>query len=237
MTPVNEEDSKTQKIARELFFSLPERVRSIREGVKMTREQFAESTGVNIHTIKALEQKGVMPGGEVLTKIAQAFPEHALWLISGKVQKIGGHLMPENAKASDQVAMTIINRFDPRSPEECAVKIKALSAKAIFITDKKAIDVACAIPVRTRHGETEDVVWADYGSISLKSEKPSMETSLFIAWLKDIGIERFELKCIIGELDKAESGRVIWESQICDEAAIEGKEFLEAKASLNRWTK
>lgn len=237
MRPVNGEDTKIQTIASEQFYSLPDRVRSIREGAKMTREQFSERTGVNIHTVKAVEQKGVVPGGEVLSRIAQAFPENALWLINERMQKVGGHVTPENAKASDQVAMTIINKFDPRSPEECAIKIKALSAKAIFITNKKAVDVGCAIPVITRNGDEEDVVWASYGSISLKSEKPNMTTALFIAWLKDIGIERFELKCISGELDSAESSRVIWKSQIRNGELVEGKEILEAREKLNGWTK
>ncbi|MES3039520.1 MAG: hypothetical protein V4730_00005 [Pseudomonadota bacterium] len=64
-----------------------------------------------------------------------------------------------------------------------------------------------------------------------------MTTALFIAWLKDIGIERFELQCISGELDSVESSRVIWKSQMCNGELVEGEEILEAREKLNGWTK
>jgi len=65
---------------------LAQKIRLVRDSCGMSRQVFASEIGVSSRTIEAIENKGSIPRGDVLEKIAQRWPRYALWLLTDKVE-------------------------------------------------------------------------------------------------------------------------------------------------------
>ncbi|WP_308365135.1 MULTISPECIES: helix-turn-helix transcriptional regulator [unclassified Microbulbifer] len=61
-----------------------EKIRLIREAECLSRAEFASLTGVPARTIEAIENKGNVPRGDVLEKIALKWPQYSFWLMTSK---------------------------------------------------------------------------------------------------------------------------------------------------------
>ncbi|MCB4812429.1 helix-turn-helix domain-containing protein [Methylovorus menthalis] len=72
-----------------------ERIRLIREGLGMGRQEFADKTGIPKGTLIRTEQGQNAPQVSVLIKIADLWPEYAAYLLTDKtdvIQKKAGNI-------------------------------------------------------------------------------------------------------------------------------------------------
>lgn len=190
-------------------------------------------------------RRGVKPvpvriGLEVLDKVSYRRFEGGLLAILGgfagaEVQEAVQKAML-NARTCDE-GMRILDKFRAGSPETCIVKKSAFADRAIFFTEKDGFGCGCAIPVVSSRGEKpEDVVWAEYSEFRLSGEMPSSTLRVFIKWLKDAGIEKFEVRGVAdGELHVIERQMVVLDSQVLDKDEETEKVRLD-RENLRAWT-
>ncbi|WP_276783375.1 helix-turn-helix transcriptional regulator [Thalassolituus oleivorans] len=65
--------------------NLAEKMKLLRDHMKLTREAFGSEIGVSGRSIETIENKNSTPRGDVLEKIARRWPQFSLWLLTGEV--------------------------------------------------------------------------------------------------------------------------------------------------------
>lgn len=219
----------------EHYATLAGRVRAIREAVGLTRDQFAERTGVSAATLKSLEQRGGQPKGDVLLAVANTFPEYALWLMTERAQTLGGHLSA--GAVADWPVAYLTSKFDPRWPEECVIQPRHIASKAMFVVSDSGRDSGCAIQIADKSRENRNYVWANAGHFTINGDRPSKILRDFIEWMKSVGVEKFD-SVFVTDSDMAliERDRVIWDSQILNEKATPTPYMEQASENIKNWT-
>lgn len=72
------------------------KIRRIREAQNLTRQEFAEKTGLNIETISATERGKSKPNSDKLQAICRTFPQYTLWLMTDQSDPTSGQISPED---------------------------------------------------------------------------------------------------------------------------------------------
>ena len=60
-----------------------EKIRMLREKLKLSRAEFAQAANISANTLLAIESKGNSPRSDILEKIARTWPVYARWLLVG----------------------------------------------------------------------------------------------------------------------------------------------------------
>lgn len=60
----------------------------------MGRTLWARHVGINQRTLAGIEYDGNKPSADILAKIAGAYPQHILWIITGKANPEVGQTKP-----------------------------------------------------------------------------------------------------------------------------------------------
>lgn len=74
--------------------TINERIQKLRESTGMGRTLWARHVGINQRTLAAIEYDGNKPGAEILGKIAEKYPQHVLWILTGKTDLDVGQIRP-----------------------------------------------------------------------------------------------------------------------------------------------
>lgn len=70
--------------------TINERIQQLRESTGMGRTRFARHIGIKQRTLEAIEYDGSKPGADILACYAEKYPQHILWVLTGKTdQKVG----------------------------------------------------------------------------------------------------------------------------------------------------
>lgn len=64
--------------------TINERIQKLRESTGMGRTLWARHVGINQRTLAGIEYDGNKPSANILAKIAEAYPNHILWILTGR---------------------------------------------------------------------------------------------------------------------------------------------------------
>ncbi|MBF0381090.1 MAG: helix-turn-helix transcriptional regulator, partial [Magnetococcales bacterium] len=67
----------------------------LRESLNLGRGAFAKAININMQTIKNIESGLQRPTEDVLSNIAEQWPQFAYWLLTGMIDEKNGHINPE----------------------------------------------------------------------------------------------------------------------------------------------
>lgn len=76
--------------------TINERILQLRNSTGMGRTLWARHVGINPRTVAAIEYDGNKPGADILAAIAEKYPQHVLWLLTGKVDPKVGQTKPRS---------------------------------------------------------------------------------------------------------------------------------------------
>lgn len=103
---------------------ITERVRALREKSGQSRTKFAEETGVSAKTLQGIEGENKTPGGEILEKIANRFPQYAAWLVGAER---AANTLQEVPGTPNSATIELDDVIDPRFAETTIYNLSALS--------------------------------------------------------------------------------------------------------------
>jgi transcriptional regulator with XRE-family HTH domain len=149
-----------------------EKISQIREELGLTRNQFADETGIPLNTLKSIEQKGVIPKSDVLEKIAMKWPEYAQWLLTGSTTLKKSGISSENTLTR----FRIIDSADARYMDQCFIKPSAFK-KLVFIQSQgNQNDLAALLIINAdimyRISSTPNIkaaIWVGPGNMNFQS--------------------------------------------------------------------
>lgn len=75
--------------------TINERILELRNSTGMGRTLWSRHVGINARTVAAIEYDGNKPGADILAKIAEAYPQHILWILTGKANSKLGQTRPK----------------------------------------------------------------------------------------------------------------------------------------------
>lgn len=73
----------------------------------MGRTLFARHVGIKERTLISIEREGKKPGTEILSAIANHYPQYIVWLLTGNTDEKAGHFKPDvKENAEENTAST-----------------------------------------------------------------------------------------------------------------------------------
>lgn len=81
--------------------NINQRLRSLRDHLKLGRHDFSTSIGMKKQTLANIENERQQINGSYLEAICEAYPEYAYWLVTGKTLPEAGQTSPELEKMHD----------------------------------------------------------------------------------------------------------------------------------------
>lgn len=74
--------------------TIHERIQQLRESTGMGRTLWARHVGISARALTGIEYDGRKPGADILAAIAEAYPQHILWILTGKTNSKIGQTRP-----------------------------------------------------------------------------------------------------------------------------------------------
>lgn len=76
-------------------FAANTRIKTLREAIGLTRDEFSVRAGIGATQLSNIEQKKQKAYAWHLEEIAKQWPEYAYWLMTGKILPEVGQISPE----------------------------------------------------------------------------------------------------------------------------------------------
>lgn len=75
--------------------TIHERIQQLRESTGMGRTLWSRHVGISARALTGIEYDGRKPGADILAAIAEKYPEHILWILTGKADSKVGQMSPK----------------------------------------------------------------------------------------------------------------------------------------------
>lgn len=160
---------------------LHEKIKNLRGLLDLNRVEFSKKIDTPLNTLKSIELKGSVPGGDILVAIANEWPEYAAWILLGT----------SDLRDSKTGCFNIVDHVDVRFIEQCIIKNERLS-KLIFLQSGEEEDLAALLVIdqsifygAENNQETSRAIWLKSGNMNFSRRKGGGWSVLrdFRAWL------------------------------------------------------
>jgi transcriptional regulator with XRE-family HTH domain len=74
--------------------TIHERIQQLRESTGLGRTRWARFVGISARALSGIEYEGRKPGADILAAIAEKYPQHILWILTGKADPKVGQTRP-----------------------------------------------------------------------------------------------------------------------------------------------
>lgn len=165
---------------------IPDRIRTLRESLGLSRQAFADALSTSPRTIQAIEQKGQVPRSDLISKISEVWPQYTLWITSGTNDLPIKQDIPSQLQETENWidSWRVIQQLTTSNLDQCAIKPEWFD-KIIFLQGDDIDDLMALIVVRVIQDKDRVAIKVGYGEMTFESPAGIDALNTFKGWINN----------------------------------------------------